>query len=117
MNCSRCGIAISEKAVEKRKMRGTFDGKCQDCRLNQLHEIKYDGSICRPWRGEVDEDLNPIDRKLRLYLPGVRVCGHKDCVNKEHVIAPLYDLELERNDISYRTGKPSSLEDFYKETA
>ena len=61
--------------------------------------------------------MNPIDRKLRLYIPGVRVCGHKDCVNKDHIIetkAPS-DLELERNDISYRTGRLSALQDYMRE--
>jgi hypothetical protein len=117
MNCSRCGILINEKAIEKRRARGTLDSRCSDCRLQQLNEIKYDGSVCRPWRGEVDEDLNPIDRKLRLYLPGVRTCGHKDCVNRAHIVPELPDLELERNDISYRTGRHSSIKDFLKEIA
>lgn len=117
MNCSRCGIKISDASIERRKARGTFDGRCQDCRGHKSNELKYDGEVCRPWRGEVDEDLNPIDRKLRLYLPGVRVCGHKDCVSKEHIIAANYSLELERNDISYRTGRRSELKDFLKESA
>jgi hypothetical protein len=117
MNCIRCGIEISDGAVERRKARGTFDGRCQDCRGHRSTEVKYDGEPCRPWRGEVDEDLNPIDRNLKPYLPGVRTCGHKDCVNKQHIIKPLGDLELERLDISYRTGKKTTWEDLYKESA
>jgi hypothetical protein len=117
MNCSRCGIEIDERTIEKRKSRGTYDKRCSDCRLQRLNEIRYQETICRPWRGEVDEDLNPIDRKLRLYLPGVRVCGHKDCVNKDHIIQPIPELELERNDISYRTGRASTIKDFRRELA
>ncbi len=117
MDCNRCGIEVSDGAVERRKARGTFDGRCQDCRGHRSTEVKYDGEPCRPWRGEVDEDLNPIDRNLKPYLPGVRTCGHKDCVNKQHIIKPLSDLELERLDISYRTGKKTTWEDLYKESA
>jgi hypothetical protein len=108
-------MEVSEAAVERRKARGTYDGKCSDCRNGMANEIKYDGKVCRPWRGEVDEDFNPIDRNLKLYLPGVRVCGHKDCVNKDHIIKAPSNLELERNDISYRTGRLAELEDYMRE--
>jgi hypothetical protein len=115
MNCSRCGIAIGEKTIERRRARGTLDGRCSDCRLIQLNEINYNGTICRPWRGELDENLYPIDRKLRPYLPGIRTCGHKDCVNKAHIIPELDPLERERNSISYRTGKEGYLKDYLRE--
>ena len=108
-------MEVSEAAIERRKARGTYDGKCSDCRNGMANEIKYDGKVCRPWRGEVDEDFNPIDRNLKLYLPGVRVCGHKDCVNKDHIIKAPSNLELERNDISYRTGRLAELEDYMRE--
>lgn len=117
MNCIRCGIDVSESAIERRKARGIYDGRCQDCRGHRAHEVKYNGEPCRPWRGEVDEDLNPIDRHLKLYLPGVRTCGHKDCVNKNHIIPPFDVWELERNDISYRTGRASTVDDFLREIA
>jgi hypothetical protein len=117
MNCTRCGIEISEGAIERRKARGTFDGRCQDCRGHVSREVKYDGEPCRPWTGEVDEDFNPIDGRLKLFRPGMRTCGHKDCINKDHIIPPDYILELERNDISYRTRRRSEMEDFLKESA
>jgi hypothetical protein len=118
MNCERCGIEIDNKTIERRRARGQEDQRCSDCRVQHLYEINYNGTICRPWRGEVDEDLNPIDQKLRLYRPGLRTCGHKDCVNKEHIITPRpTNLELERNDLSYRTGRRSEMEDFLKESA
>jgi hypothetical protein len=119
MNCERCGIEIDERTIERRKGRGILDQRCSDCRVKQLNEIKYNGIICRPWRGEVDEELNPIDRNLKLYLPGIRTCGHRDCVTKDHIIqvAETIDrtLELERNDISYRTGRLSELQDYMRE--
>ena len=120
MECDRCGIELSEQAIEKRKSRGIYDGRCFDCRANPAREIRYSGTVCRPWTGEVDEDFNPIDKNLKLYLPGVRTCGHKDCVNKQHIVQPTpkdWTLELERNDISYRTGRRSEMEHFLKEIA
>jgi hypothetical protein len=117
MNCERCGIQVEEKTIERRRRRGQIDKRCSDCRVKEYQEIKYNGTICRPWRGEVDEHLNPIDGNLRPYLPGSRTCGHRDCVNKEHIIsAPIQrDIELERNDISYRTGRLSELQDYMRE--
>ena len=117
MNCERCGIEIDERTIERRRARGMTDQRCSDCRTQHLYEIRYNDIVCRPWRGEVDEDLNPIDGQLRLYLPGVRTCGHRDCVTKDHIITAqqLTELERERNDISYRTGRLSQLQDYMRE--
>ena len=117
MDCERCGMNVSEAAVERRKARGTYDGLCADCRNGRANEIKYNGTVCRPWRGEVDEDFNPIDRNLKLYLPGLRTCGHKDCVNKEHIVKATVErnIELERYDTSYRTGRLAELQDYLQE--
>lgn len=115
MECERCGMSVTAATIERRKARGTYDGMCSDCRSGRANEIKYEGMVCRPWRGEVDEDFNPIDAKLKLYLPGLRTCGHKDCVNKEHIVRTPQPLELERNDISYRTGRLSQLQDYMRE--
>ena len=117
MDCERCGMNVSEAAVERRKARGTYDGLCADCRNGRANEIKYNGTVCRPWRGEVDEDFNPVDRNLKPYLPGLRTCGHKDCVNKEHIVKATVerDIELERYDTSYRTGRLAELQDYLEE--
>lgn len=117
MECNRCGIELSESLIEKRRARGIYDGRCFDCRSNPAREIKYNGTVCRPWWGEVDEDFNPIDRYLKPYLPGIRTCGHKDCVNKAHIIQPKVErnIELERYDTSYRTGRLAQLQDYLEE--
>jgi hypothetical protein len=119
MNCERCGISVSLITIESRRTRGIEDSLCTDCRNGRYKQISYGDLVCKPWRGEVDEDLNPIDNHLRLYLPGERICGHGDCVNKEHIIpAPKAEdrsLEMERNDISYRTGRLSQLQDYMRE--
>jgi hypothetical protein len=117
MNCERCGIEIDERTIERRRARGMTDQRCSDCRTQHLYEIRYNDIVCRPWRGEVDEDLNPIDGQLRLYLPGIRTCGHRDCVNKDHIISPPreHNVELERFDTSYRTGRLAELQDYMRE--
>lgn len=59
---------------------------------------------CTPWQGEFDFDtMQPLDDKGRPYMPGMRKCGHADCVNSAHVLT-FEKLEAERLDISYRTG-------------
>lgn len=112
MDCERCGIYIEETVIAKRVGRAIYDKRCRDCRAKPAREVKYNSQICRPWWGELDENFNPIDKKLNLYLPGPRSCGHKDCVNKNHILP---DPELERIDISYRTGSKSTMESVMKE--
>jgi hypothetical protein len=46
--------------------------------------IQYGASRCVPWRGDFDRDDNPIHHGI-LFLPGKRLCGHRDCVNANHV--------------------------------
>ena len=99
MNCSRCGIHIDITVIEKRQARGNNNTNCSDCNAKPL---KKTPDNCIPWTGEVDDDWNPIDQYGRPHRPGVRTCGHKDCVNRNHIIP---DIESERLDISYRTGK------------
>ena len=41
-------------------------------------------SKCKSWSGEFDVNDNPM-KNGRLYLPGERKCGFRDCVNPEHV--------------------------------
>jgi len=35
----------------------------------------------------LNDNLEPIDNEGRLVVDGVRVCGHRDCVNVAHVVA------------------------------
>jgi hypothetical protein len=120
MNCIRCGIEIDLAILLKRKERGNLDSQCKDCRMKPQHEVKHNKVICRPWRGEVDEDLNPIDAKGRPYLPGARTCGYKDCVNRQHIIPELGTidpLEAERIDISYRTKESLDIKKVIREAS
>lgn len=79
------------------------------CRMCRSHENSIDyghDDPCIPWRGDFDEDDNPV-KGTRLYLPGNRICGHRDCVAESHISAqhPWQLLEAERYDTSYRTGR------------
>ena len=53
--------------------------------LQAQRVIQYGVLRCEPHRGRVNDDLEPIDDAGELVLPGIRVCGHKDCVNPKHV--------------------------------
>jgi len=40
---------------------------------------------CYPYAGDVDELWRPLDASGGLFRPGVRLCGHADCVNLNHI--------------------------------
>jgi hypothetical protein len=74
--CQRCGNVLDSR----RRRNEVF---CGDCRAKPAKTVKYGSEVCIPWRGEFDDDDNPIFNGLP-YMPGVRHCGHKDCVNGNH---------------------------------
>jgi hypothetical protein len=81
------------------------------CRMCRSHESAIDyghDDPCLPWRGNFDADDNPI-KGTTLYLPGNRICGHRDCVQDSHIasVQPWQALEAERNDRSYVNGRKS----------
>jgi len=92
--CLQCGQIISYEAWTRRKARGRSDWKeCADCRAVPSRAIMWThpalGRItCFPYRGELDDNWNPINAVGDLYRPGERICGHKDCVNTKHIIEP-----------------------------
>ena len=106
--CPQCGIEFDMDVIHKRRARGDMDTLCRDCRdtapgwrlkLAITHPIL--GRIeCRPYRGDLDENWNPIDEHGNLFMPGERICGHKDCVAKKHILQvqtlPSGKNELER---------------------
>jgi hypothetical protein len=48
--------------------------------------LQYGKLRCIPHKGALNNDLDPIDEIGMLVLPGIRVCGHKDCVNVAHIV-------------------------------
>lgn len=98
--CVWCGNWISKDTYQKRLGRKLDDPNvCKDCRdtrksvsLAKRYEKNWFhptlGRIyCYLWSDELDEDWQPIDDEGNLYLPGVRICGLKDCVNSNHITA------------------------------
>ena len=83
VECCRCGF----KWVVNAEKRGRKDLKCISCRVKPATTIQYGKLRCTPHQGLLDADLNPVDAKGRLVIPGMRVCGHKDCVNTTHIVS------------------------------
>lgn len=99
--CVWCGNWISKFAYVKRVERHLPDADvCKDCRdirkaeklssrINKRTVHPELGVLyCVIWKYELNDDWLPIDDEGNLFMPGVRICGFKDCVNSEHVIAP-----------------------------
>jgi hypothetical protein len=99
--CIWCGREINKDIVCKRRHRKDEQpDQCKDCRdvrkfveparfrrVSRKHPTL--GKIeCLAWNGEIDDNWNPIDENGDLYRPGERICGAKDCVDVNHVIAP-----------------------------
>ena len=102
--CPRCGQYIPGYVLDARKKRNAERVNCADCEAGKKTKIAYGSSVCVPWQGEFDFDsMQPLDDRGRPHMPGMRLCGHNDCVNTAHVLT-WQKLEAERNDISYRTG-------------
>lgn len=89
--CRQCGIIVSYYVWFKRKTRNRPDwDHCKDCIATPK---KIESSIhpslgrieCIPYTGEVNDLWQPINAVGDLYMPGERICGHKDCVNAKHI--------------------------------
>lgn len=92
--CWRCGIAIEAEVYRKRLSRRQANpDECKDCNdIDAKQKTIYSwvhpelGRItCKPYKGELDDDWRPITKEGRLYMPGNRICGMKDCVEVSHV--------------------------------
>lgn len=95
------------KRVERKRDYLDICRDCLDVRKGDVlvHNSKVKrqhptlGAIqCKPYKGDLNEDWLPIDDKGKLFMPGLRVCGLKDCVNVKHVIPPktatISDIDL-----------------------
>jgi len=79
--CRHCGFVWSVAA----EFKDRTDLLCKSCRAKPQKVIQYGGLRCEPHSGAFDQDDNPIDDQGELVLPGLRICGHKDCVSVKHV--------------------------------
>lgn len=105
--CKRCGadFILGVDALAKRKERGTQTDFCGDCAAKPARFERHGELNCKPWQGDIDLDtMTPVDTRGRPYMPGIRLCGHSDCVNSAHVFGSEQAI-AEQFDISYRTGR------------
>ena len=78
--CVRCGASWAVNQAKRHRK----DLKCASCRMGKAKSIQYGSERCVPWHGEFNEFDEPMVND-ELFMPGVRVCGHSDCVNGEHL--------------------------------
>jgi hypothetical protein len=92
VTCERCGY---ESITSSRNLyRQTNLKLCKSCKATPANSYQHNGLSCTPHRGDVDLDtMAPIDHDGNPYLPGHRICGMADCVNRGHVIQ---NLEYEK---------------------
>jgi hypothetical protein len=90
MSCLRCGFTTNYR-----------DRLCSSCRARPSRIVHTKFGLCRPHRGDFDADDNPLTSQGKLYRPGLRTCGFRDCVNLQHIWNP---IDWERIDPSYRLG-------------
>jgi len=100
-SCVWCGNWITKNTYAKRIERKLGDANvCKDCRdvrraatIKSRKDKKWEHPVlgiiyCQIWDGDLNDDWLPIDDEGKLFMPGLRNCGLKDCVNSTHVIPP-----------------------------
>ena len=83
VECRRCGFkwAVSPDKRDRR------DLLCRSCTRKPAKVITYGKLRCEPYQGDLNDELQPIDENGEVFLPGVRICGHSDCVNVKHIVS------------------------------
>lgn len=88
--CSRCGVIyFSEKMWYLALRDGRENRWCPDCNRTPQIYVEYrsgKGVIerCIAWRGEYDQDNEPIDQNGFRFAGKRALCGHRDCVVANH---------------------------------
>jgi hypothetical protein len=84
LNCNRCGCETTSAYIAKRVERG-LEPVCQDCAARRRKTIRTAYGICYPHHGLFDDQDNPLDKQGNPYLAGERLCGKRDCINRDHI--------------------------------
>lgn len=90
--CDQCGQRVTYNVWSPSKRRGKDNwGLCRDCKNIQQDSVAYTHPVlglikCFPYKGQVDDLWRPLKPDGELFKPGVRMCGHSDCVNSHHVV-------------------------------
>ncbi len=78
--CERCGFEWSLKSTRQKTVL------CAGCRARSVATVhRAKTGKCLPWRGLYLNEVTPIRDDGALMMPGVRTCGHTDCVNAAHI--------------------------------
>jgi len=80
--CDRCGHVWQVNLV-KANRKGLL---CASCRAKTATLVQYGDLKCIPWQGDFDENDQPI-LDGEYYLPGIRLCNHRDCTNVRHILS------------------------------
>ena len=81
VQCERCGYRWT---VSSRRGKVIL---CASCRARKVQTVHTKEGKCLPWHGGfAGDDVTPLDDYGQPVLPGVRSCGHNDCVNPSHII-------------------------------
>ena len=95
--CRRCQKDLPLDQFRPRSDKPGLRPECRACasqreiirryeRRHGLERPKPVKATCTPWQGEFDLDDHPI-KDGKLFMPGTRSCGKRDCVNPAHVLA------------------------------
>ena len=86
-NCERCGCHMKDDTANQRLQRGRDLWGCQECQAGQQLKVKTAYGVCRPHQGEFDELERPLQKNGELFRVGLRLCGHSDCIDLDHIQA------------------------------
>ena len=78
--CFGCGATF----LTAGRVRSKFP-QCQSCRAQKAKTVRYGTEKCIPWHGQFLNDVTPVDHNGEEIFPGIRTCGHSDCINSEHI--------------------------------
>lgn len=119
IECQQCGIIIRRDTWMKNRDRG--NEKWDYCKSCKAHPVAYVtvrhkvlGLICCvPHRGELDEQWRPINAKGKLFRPGIRFCGNRDCISPSHIVAEMnpYAVSALIKKTFKKTGKLITLDE------
>ena len=79
--CDRCGFTWFVGDGQRVKS----GAMCSSCRMRPAKTVRSGlDSPCRPWHGSFNEWDEPVLGDA-VFLRGVRLCGHSDCVEVLHI--------------------------------
>ena len=80
IQCERCGFEWELSSSRQKTIL------CASCRAKKVQTVHTKRGKCLPWHGGfAADDITPVDENGKAILPGVRRCGHTDCVNPSHI--------------------------------